>query len=761
MALNIISFALGLAVVAFLAHLWPLKLLIGLSILFLILLILFYKTGFRKILWLMFCFILGITWNDALSLQWQNHRVNQVMESEVTGQIISLPIDHLYYTDFEFETTQIDNHAEHKHFLLSWQKPHPALGIDEQWRFSVHIKPPHGLTNFGPFNRLRNLWIKNIHGIGYVINKKPFNKISSPQRLSFLAQWRQHLQQEINATVSNPTAAAIVTALTIGVEQGLSTDDWQVLRNTGTVHLVVIAGLHIGMMVTVVYFLTNFLWRRCYKLVIRYPAQQAGAWTALVFAVFYSELAGFGVPAQRALAMIALLMGNQLFYQEWSMWRRLLLAFLFVIVIAPGVLFTAGFWLSFSAVFWIAYALPADWRQKPKWRQWLRLQTALYLGLLPLTLYFFQQFSWVSLVANSFAVPWVGWLILPLCLLAALTSLIYVPISQWLFKSAAFLLLPLWHYLSWLSGFQFSIAHYPLTQIWILLIMLLGIAWILAPPSISFRWLGVLGFLPLFFWPLPAPKSGEIWLTVLDVGQGLAVVVQTSKHILIYDTGSHIKDGFDAGEEIITPYLQLLGIKTIDTIVVSHGDNDHSGGAAYLLNQWPVQRFLTSIPTMFPNTKAEFCRAQQVWQWDDVPFKMLGPPAGQPYQDNNSSCVLQIGRPGAEILLVGDIESKTEQWLVNQYGKQLQAKVLVVPHHGSRTSSSPTFLDAVQPQFALFSLGFFNRFHFPAPTVLKRYQLLSSQAYTTAENGAIRLKLSPDKPVVIELANPKHYFWQK
>ncbi len=762
MEFNILSFALGLAVVAFFSHLPPLIEAGGVFFFFVFLSVIFYKsTYFKKILFLISFFCLGIVWNDYLSLQWQKHKINQPIEADLVGKIINLPVDHLYYTNFEFKTEKIDGKNENRHLLLSWQKPHPPLAVNDRWQFYAHLKPPHGLINFGPFNRLRNLWAKDVHGTGYILSKKPLAKISQDNFWQFLPRWRQNLQEEISENIPDHTQAALITALTIGVEQGLSTTDWQVLRNTGTVHLVVIAGLHIGMMVAGAYFFTNLLWRRFPKLVVRYPAQHASAWVALLFAGLYGGLAGFGIPTQRAVVMVVILMLNQLFYREWTVWRRLSLAFLGVIVIEPGALFTAGFWLSFGAVFWIAYALSAEWRKKPKWRQWLRLQLALFLGLMPLTLYFFQQFSWISLLANLPAVPWIGWVVVPLCLLAALMSVVYLPFSQLIFKFAAFLTVPLWRYLSWLSQCNFAVWHYPLTQFWILVSVLLGVGWILAPPLFRGRWLGWVGFLPLLLIHPPHPQPGEVWLTVLDVGQGLATVVQTSNHTLIYDTGPHIKDGFDAGDEIVSPYLQLLGIKIIDTLVVSHGDNDHSGGAAAILTHWPVKKFLTSIPSMFPDYKPGFCAAEEKWEWDDIPFKMLGPPPGTPYEDNNSSCILKIGNPGAEILLVGDIEAKAEKWLVDQYGKQLQARVLVVPHHGSRTSSSASFLAEVHPEYALFSLGFQNRFHFPAPSVIKRYQKLPALIVLTAQSGAIHLKLSPQKPVKVEVANPHHYFWQK
>jgi competence protein ComEC len=709
------------------------------------------QSGWQYVLWLSSLFLgLGFLLADRQAQNWLNHRVTSAWAGKnitITGVVIELPVEEKQYTRFLFRTERINGQADNKRLQLSWQNPHPDLTVGERWQLMVRLKPPHALTNFGAFNHLRFLWAHAIHGSGYVVTAMSHQTAKG----FWLARWRQQLQQEIRQSVQNPTFAAIISALTIGVENGLTNNDWRILQRTGTVHLVVIAGLHIGLMVLIAYFLGDKCWRCFPRGMLRWPAQRAGAVVALIFAIGYGALAGFGVPTQRAVIMLMMLTISQLCDREISAWRRLWMALLAVVIIQPGVLFSAGFWLSFAAVGWILYS---------KNDQWLRMQWALFLGLTPLTIYFFQQFSLVSILANLPAIVWIGWVIVPLCLLAALISTVSSVAGIALFKTAAYLLAPLWSFLQWLADWKWAGWPQALASPWLLVPACAGAAWCLAPQKIAHRWLGLLGFLPIWCIHPVRPAPGAYWVTMLDVGQGLSLTVQTAHHLLVYDAGMHIPDGFDAGRDVVSPYLLSLGVRQIDLLMVSHGDNDHSGGVSALLTQWPVQRLLTSVPAMFPGHDAEFCREGQQWEWDGVPFRVLWPAAGA-YEGNNSSCVLQVGAPGQRLLLTGDIEASAEEALSAHYGADLSALALTVAHHGSRTSSTEGFLRHVQPQYALLSLGYLNRFHFPAAEVTARYQSLGIPQWQTASSGAISLQITPNRPVVVTVANSHHHFWEK
>lgn len=762
MLVNVLGFSLGLLMVFYFPVIPPL---IDFLIFLVVLLgccFLFSNYFYRKIILFFICVAVGAAWNDYLALQWLAHRLPETYigkETLLLGTIISLPENNGLSSRFLFKTSKINQIDQQLLLQLNWQNPRPQLVVGQCWQLMTRLKPPHGLVNFNAFNRLRWFFQENIHGGGYVLNHSEL--LLSPGSNWFrLAVWRQNLQSEIFNSVKNPTAASIINALTIGVENGLSDRDWEVLRNTGTVHLVVIAGLHIGLVMMVIYFLVNQICRCFPALLLRYPAQQIAAITASMIALGYGALAGFGIPAQRAVIMILVLTLSQLFYFHAPVWRRILLAFLIVIIIKPGALFSAGFWLSFAAVGWIAYSISGEWRKAPHWRQWLRMQWGLFLGLMPLTLYFFQQFSLIGILANLPAILWIGWVIVPLCLVAALLNPIALTISQSVFKLSAGLLMPLWKFLNWLSEWPFACQHHELINGWILALALVGAVWVLVPKPWPARWVGLLGFAPIWLWDSPKPSANEVWLTMLDVGQGLAIVIQTANHEMVYDTGVRIPQGFDAGRDVIVPYLQKLNLKKLDRLMVSHGDNDHSGGAISLLKQWPDTLLMTSIPAMFWGYHPQFCQAGQQWQWDGVQFQVLSPHQGAEYQDNDSSCVLQISAGDQKILLTGDIEASAEQRLVDEYGGALHSKILIVPHHGSHTSSTDNFLQAVQPEYALISLGYFNRFHFPHPSVVRRYQKWNVKLFRTDQSGAIQVKLFPNQPVIIETANPHQYFWQ-
>ncbi len=769
MIFYILGFALGIRVVACLSRIPSVQ--IGISgLIFLVLLFALIWPALRKRKWQRILLLtlgfagLGFVYADYHANQWLKDRVQSRLVGKntfVSGVIMTLPLEEKRYTRFLLRTDQFDGRREHKRLQLNWQQPHPPLRVGERWELTVRLKPPHSLVNFNSSTRLREWWTQNIHATGYVIPQGAYKKISAGDWRFLVARWRQSLQREIVEAVADPTAAATLTALTIGVEEGLSANDWQVLQRTGTVHLVVIAGLHIGLMVMIAYYCGSGIWRCSPRLLARFPAQRAGAVTALIFALGYGALAGFNLPTQRAVLMAVILMlGRILVRGESDSWRRILLAFAFIICLQPGALFSAGFWLSFAAVAWINYSVCGEWRRAAHWKQWLRMQFALFLGLTPLTIYFFQQFSLVSMIANPPAILWIGWIVVPLCLMAALISAFSLPAGKCLFKLAAYLLTPLWHFLQWLAAWPLAGESRAFSSEWILLAAVATAAWCLAPRRVPGRWLGVLGFLPIWLFHPSKPPPGAFWVTMLDVGQGLALTVQTTHHLLVYDTGAHIPDGFDAGRDIISPYLITLGISQIDLLMVSHGDNDHSGGADALLMRWPVKAFLTSIPVMFAAYQAKRCEAGQQWQWDGVPFRVLWPAVGSVYQDNNSSCLLQIGRTKQRILLTGDIEAFAEQSVTGRYGSALESAILTAPHHGSKTSSTPGFLTAVNPKYALFSLGYFNRFHFPAPKVVERYRASGVRQWYTAQDGAVMVKMPADGPPVFLSANPHRYFWQ-
>ncbi|MFQ5488925.1 MAG: DNA internalization-related competence protein ComEC/Rec2 [Gammaproteobacteria bacterium] len=372
--------------------------------------------------------------------------------------------------------------------------------------------------------------------------------------------------------------------------------------------------------------------------------------------------------------------------------------------------------------------------------QWGRLHWVAALGLAPLSLLFFQQQPLLAPLANLLAVPWVSLLVVPLVLAGVSLLVILPPLGGSLLVLAATLLSWLWTVLAWLATLPLG-QWFQAPPLWAVLAALPGIGLLLSPRGLPGRWTGVWWLLPLFLVTPARPPEQTLWFTLLDVGQGLAAVARTRDHVLVYDSGPRFSERFDAGAAVIVPFLRQQGIHHVDMLVLGHGDNDHIGGTASLLRGISVGRVISSVPDKVPWRQATHCRAGQAWRWNGVVFRMLHPLPDRGFLGNDASCVLQISTARRGILLTGDIEYRAEQALVRRYGEQLRAQVLVVPHHGSRTSSSALFLDAVAPDYALFPVGYRNRYGFPAAAVLERYRSRDIRLLDSARHGAIRFVL--------------------
>jgi competence protein ComEC len=294
---------------------------------------------------------------------------------------------------------------------------------------------------------------------------------------------------------------------------------------------------------------------------------------------------------------------------------------------------------------------------------------------------------------------------------------------------------------------SFASYYHAVSNPFVLAMGIIGAVYLLAPKKLPAKWLGCFGLLPLFFFHPATPQKGDFWVTVIDVGQGLSVLVQTTHHVMLYDTGAHFPGGFDYGESVVAPYLRYRDIHIINRLEISHGDNDHSGGAEAIVRDFHVQSFFTSAPKLIAHFHGQYCFAGQNWHWDKVYFKTLNPVSNTPYEDNNSSCVIQISNGKTQLLLTGDIQKQTEYELLDEYGQALRSTVLLIPHHGSSTSSSQSFISAVSPKVAIISAGMLNRYHLPAKKVLFRYQQNHIKVYNTATQGAILIRFLRDGKV--------------
>jgi competence protein ComEC len=647
-------------------------------------------------------------------------------------------------------------------FRLSWyQTPElPALG--ERWELAVRLKRPHGHANPGGFDYERWLFQQGISATGYVRDDTRNRRLES-RSWTFTDGIRKAIAAYFNSREYAPPGLALIRALTIGDAGAIDTAHWDVLRATGTTHLMVISGTHISLVAGLVFWLTRRVWSCLGGWSETVPATRAAGMIALSAATFYACLTGLGIPSRRALIMLAVGVAA-LLTGRWSRPGHVLcLAVLATLVIDPLAVLATGWWLSFWAVAVIFYIASGRFGVNGLWHKLIRMHLVLAAGMLPLLLAFYQQASLVAPLANVIAVPWVSLLVVPTALVGILLLAVSTTAGGLLLGLAAGMMDTLWPFLTWLASLDFALLnqHQPLP--WTLLPAVAGLLLLFGPRGFPGKWLGLVLLLPMLAAKPRNPAFGEVWVTLLDVGQGLSTVVRTREHTLVYDAGPAYSPGFDTGRTVVVPYLRNQGVGRIDKLFVSHGDNDHIGGVPSLLKDFPVGDVAAGIPERLTMRKARQCRRGEHWQWDGVEFSLLHPDARSYHKGNNASCVIRIEtRGGRGVLLTGDIEVQPEWLLLREMRDHLPADVLIVPHHGSLTSSSPAFVEVVRPDFALFPTGYRNRFRFPRAQVVDRYRKAGALLLDTAVHGAITVRLpAGGLPPVAESFRCRHrHYWR-
>ncbi|MEZ5540766.1 MAG: DNA internalization-related competence protein ComEC/Rec2 [Pseudomonadota bacterium] len=654
------------------------------------------------------------------------------------------------YSRFRFRITRLQSGAIWQEFdatvRLGWYGEDGAPAAGERWRLAVRLKRAYGMANPGGFDYERWLFQQRIRATGYVRND-PRNTRLSVGHLSALDSFRVRLIQTFSH-LGDATGAAFIRALTVGERSAIGSTQWQVLNATGTSHLLAISGLHISLVAGLAFWLARRGWSRLGVGAVRLPAPYLAAGAALGAALLYAQLAGFGIPARRALIMIGVVMLALLTGRQTEPGRLISLALLGTLLFDPLSILAAGWWLSFLAVSSIAWlAAGRCGNMTERIRQRLLTHLALALCMAPVLLLQFQQASLVAPLANLFAVPFVGLLVVPLALFAAAVFAVHAALGTWLLGVAALLLELAWPALQALARLDAAVwtRHQP--ALWTLAPALFGVALLCMPRGLPGRWLGGVLLLPLLLVRPSAPPMGAAWITLLDVGQGLAAVVRTANHALVYDTGPRYGPAFDTGGAVVVPFLRSQGITRLDTLVVSHGDNDHIGGTDSLLAAYPVRTIHTSVPERLPGTGARACRQGVVWQWDGVEFALLHPGVDDAHVGNNASCVLRVrSAAGGSLLLPGDIEHAAETQLLARHRNGLRANILVAPHHGSATSSSPGFVAAVAPELVIVPAAWRNRYGFPKHDVVERYRAAGAAMLETGRAGAISIRLEAARP---------------
>ena len=619
----------------------------------------------------------------------------------------------------------------------------------EHWQFKVRLKRPYATLNEGVTDRERYWLMNRVHATGYVRSSVINRRLNPKPFATMLVRWRAAIRERLERVLQGNPMLGLIAGICIGVRNDIDASMWRVFRATGTGHLIAISGLHIGLVALAAWYpgralgwLLNYLKPAWHPL---FPARMA----ALLAAFCYASLAGLTVPTVRAGLMVACVLVLGGLNRRRAIAPVLMTALMVILFFDPLDVLSAAFWLSFLAVAILGLivsngrsddssaAYPRRGLQRV--RDWLAkasaAQVMLSLGLAAPGLIFFAQISVVSVVANLVAVPVFSFVLLPLTLLGAMLTMLSVTAGEYLLSSAGWGLSLLMDYLFLLASIP-GATRMPVSQGWLTqFLAILAMLSVVLPKPLPGRLMSLF----LLIAALNVKSSSlppRLAVQVVDVGQGLAVLVQTQFHNLLYDAGPGWRNS-DAGSAIIVPMLKAAGIARLDSMIVSHGDSDHSGGAASILQALPVERLIAPANLSQPDLNAEECRAGMSWQWDGVEFHILHPSEQSSWSDNNGSCVLFIRVGDSAALLPGDIERAAERVLVAEFELE-PVDLVLAPHHGSKTSSTFEFVTAVDAGYVVFSAGYGNRWGFPLAPIVSRWSASGSCVLVTAVSGAVR-----------------------
>lgn len=702
---------------------------------------------------------------DTLPAEWQQQDI------AIAGVVAELPRSRERGQSFIFDVDTVETPHAHvpRHIMLSTYPDGSgplSMHAGERWRLTVRLKRPHGESNPHGFDFEAWMLEQNLGATGYVRNDGGNTRLdANVARPGYLVETareavRDYIQKALPA--SEYPYAGVLAALTIGDQGSIPAAQWKVFTRTGVNHLMSISGLHITMLSGLAFALTYAAWRRNRHLPLRLPAKKAAAVAGFAVAFAYALLSGFSVPAQRTVYMLGAIAAALLFTRSIAPSQILAAALLAVLLLDPWSVLAPGFWLSFGAVALILY-VSVNRIGRIRWPvQYVRVQWAVTVGLVPPLLAMFQQLSLVSPVANAFAIPMVEFIVVPLALLGALLHF------KWALMLSHYAMGLCMQALQWLNGLPEAVWTQHAPPAWSIAAGILGVLWLLLPRGFPARWLGMIFMLPMFLILPEAPPPGALRMVIFDVGQGLSVAAETRRHALLYDTGPRYTSDADSGNRILVGSLRAQGISRLDDLILTHDDTDHTGGALSVMQEIPIEKLLTSLPDDSPIVKEaksfEHCADGQAWDWDGVRFEILHPdPASYADPDvskNNRGCTLRISTGKNNILLTADIEKASEARLLKLHPDKLPATLLVVPHHGSKTSSTPGFVDAVHPRYAVITSGYLNRFGHPKAEVVDRYRAVNSEILRSDQDGAIVVDMDAENLTVEPYRKTHARYWQ-
>ncbi len=687
----------------------------------------------------------------------------------ISGQVLELPQQETRRARFVFrvdgDSTQ-PSQLRGKRLQLAWyddykqahdvNSPRYRLHAGSRWKMTVKLRAPRGLRNPGGFDGEKQALADRIAATGYLRNPDHARQLAPPAGINV---WRERKSARIAASITAPSSRYI-RALALGDTRAIDDADWEVLRSVGVTHLIAISGFHVGMVAGFFALLVSLAWRMFPSLGRYVPRQHGAAMAAILAAVGYAAVAGFSLPTVRTVLMIGVVVLAKLLRRAQRTVDVLAVSAIVMLVIDPLSLLSAGFWLSFAGVAWLLWCLP-DAMDK-SWRAMLRgffsAQAVATIGLLPLSVALFGQASMAGPIANIIAIPWWSLVVVPLALFGTALEAVHAGMGEWCWRLSAWTFDLTWPLFARLAQSPLALWWLPEAAWYALPLALLGGFWLLLPRGVPGKPFALLLWLPLLWPNLHLPRDGEADLMVIDVGQGLSVLVRTAHHNLLYDMGPAVPEGFDAGERVGVPALHALGVRNLDMAVVSHGDNDHAGGFPAVARAYPPALALTPAGSpALPHGRS--CLAGQSWQWDGVRFRFLHPPLYFPYLGNNAGCVLRVETSHGAALLTADIDQIIERDLVRRNPADVRADVVVVAHHGSNGSSDTEFIAATGAKYALISAGYGNRFHHPRPQAVERWQQSGAQVLVTMDTGAQHVQLGADGITVEDRRGAQPRLW--
>jgi competence protein ComEC len=698
-------------------------------------------------------FTVGAIYAVSFGYYAKSHQLILIPDTQVTitGKISNLPIDRNNKLKFSINIEGIEEKYKLKKLLVSWYRTDEIVKPGQIWQFDLKLKPIHGYKNPGSFDYSKWLFRQGYDATATVKSAQLLQDQSYDPK-SIINTYRASLSKLIENKIESPRIQALIKALTIGDKSQISYEDSQLFQETGTAHLIAISGLHIGLMAflgvlcgrLVFLFLTNEKFNR-----FKYEAI-----FAISFALIYALLAGFSIPTIRALIMVVAFSMAYAIKKQISRWQAWSIALIIVLLIDPLSVLDVGFWFSFGAVAALMFAFTGRKFSHNKIKSFGHAQIVILIGLLPLMVIVFGKINLLTPIANLIVLPLASLILIPLMFTSFLVHLFSGSLASQLFKFVEEIANILFMILDYLQQFNFlTISINNIDTLSILCLILVAIV-LLLPKLFRWRYLSLFLLVPVFFKKPDYLNQGEFQVNVLDVGQGLSVVIRTRDHTLIYDTGAKFETGFNLASTVVIPYLYTQGIANVNKLILSHKDNDHAGGVEELKSEYQEMQVYDVVG------EYNDCKIGFSWQWNEVNFEVLSPFNIDPYLGNNSTCVVKISNQHRSLLLTGDIEEPVEYRLVNQLAESVKSDVMLVPHHGSRTSSSLNFINIVSPKIALNSSGYNNQFNHPHPKIKQLYLDKSIEFLDTQDKGMIELLFTNSEIKFHQYSDSNHHFWQ-